>query len=739
MSAPVVQHAPRIPSNDRLARLPHSALADSLDKKRLAARTVPQGNTESHNIACAKSTQPLHSGDNDEPPASDHISRGGAWDYINSVVDTTDDPTLPSFTPRVWFIGTLLTIGFSIANSRKVYSRPPTNPFNLPAVAAIILSLPCGRLLAKIFPDGRFNPGPFSIKENALCGIMIGSAFIPLGVFNFITQKYLLGQSSLTVISGVGFVLGTQLIGSGLSGYCRRFLVKPPSMLWPTALAQVALFKAINRVELPSNNLRSSLSSGTFFWIAFTGAAIYHFFPGYVAPLLSSLSILCISHNRTVRLLGAGSPMRVYFVLYVIVPILYYKNAFGMDQNLSDPASPYGVLNNPNLFNHTGNALRSPQMLLGPTGHLLNPVYQASKPIYVSTFYVVVVALSLFGYSATMTHTALWYGKQILGQFKTVWKEHHGDVDEDIHNQLMRAYPDVPDWWFGIVLIVAVPLVMATCVSGGFALSWWGVLVAIALAIVSILPVGVLQALSGTQLPLQTISLFLSGILFEGETFGVLSFNTIAYMGMAQGLVLVQDLKVAHYMKIPPRDMFIAVLWGKVLSGVIMTLTAVLVMENWRTTLLTQPQWQYISYRLFTTSAVVWGSIGTLRFFGEGSPYSGVLWSLLVGFLAPVIPWLCYRRWGGKWRLINVPLMSMIGEMVGARQATLVPLVICFLSNFYAKRYHHGLWSRYNYILAAALAAGTAVTTLFIAIVFGKTIVMPQYFLNPVDGEHCSP
>ncbi|TPX57960.1 hypothetical protein PhCBS80983_g03472 [Powellomyces hirtus] len=693
----------------------------------------------------------------------------GVWDFIDSVVDKTDDPSSPSLTPRVWLIGTFFTVVFAIANTILTFR---TNVFNVPAVVAILLSLPCGKVLAAVLPKGgRFNPGPFSIKEHVLCGVMIGSAFLPLGVFNFISQKYILKQSDLSVISGVGFVLGSQMIGYGLAGHCRRFLVKPASMLWPTALTQVALYKALNKVAIPGSIAGASYSTGTFFWIAFTGAAIYQWFPSFLAPLLSTLSILCVSSSRGIRLWGSGFPGRgmgflsinldwsliarwtplespfwtkvnqftgIYLVLYVVVPILYYKNAFGMDQSLKDPMlSPYGVLNSLTLFNKTGAPLR-PQMLVSPTGVLIDKVYEANQPIYISTFYAMTIALALFGYTATLCHTFLWYGKEMKGRLLSGIKEHK--EDDDVHSKLMKAYPDVPLWWFAVILAVAIPMVMVTCEVGGFALSWWGVLVAIAFAVVSMVPVGVLQALSGTQLPLQTISLFLSGIFFQGQTFAVLSFNTVAYMGMAQGLVLVQDLKIAHYMKIPPRDMFIVQLYGKFLCAIIMTLTAVQVMENWQTSLLTQPQWQYVAYRFFTSNAVIWGSIGTLRFFGSGTPYSGIFFSLLAGILAPVIPWLCYRRWGGKWKLVNIPLMAMTGESPGSFTTTVSPIVISFLSAFYMKRYHHGLWSRYNYILAAALSAGTAITVLFIAVTLGlKQKKMPTYFLNPLDGEHCSP
>ncbi|KAI9105239.1 OPT oligopeptide transporter protein-domain-containing protein [Phlyctochytrium arcticum] len=695
------------------------------------------------------------------------------WQYIDAVVDKTDDTTLPSLTPRAWLLGTFFTILFSIVNAVLTFR---TNPFNLPVFVAILLILPAGKFLARILPKGRFNTGPFSIKEHALCGVMVGSAFIPLGVFNFVCQKYLFHQSGLSLLSGVGFVVGSQFIGFGLAGHCRKFLVRPASMLWPSALTSVALYRALNKTT-DSDRTASTASEAKsrsfnvpvtkFFWMVFVGAAVYQVFPGFVAPLLSSLSILCVSSSRDVRLWGSGFPGRgmgflsisldwsmlgkwmplespfwtkvnqffgVYLVLYIIVPILYYTNAFTMDQNLKDPVvSPFGAVNTLAMFNKTGLPIR-PQMLLKPDGAMNDALYNAQKPIFISSFYAVTIALALFGYVATLSHTALWYGKIIQKRFSRGIREAE---EENIHCRLMRAYPEVPNWWYGAVLSISIPLVMVTCQWGGFALSWWGVLLAIALAIVSMLPVGILQALSGQQLPLQTISYFLSGIVFGGQTFAVLSFNTVAYMGMAQGLVLVKDLKIAHYMKIPPRDMFLAQLWGKLVSAIVMTLTAAFVMENWQETLLKNTQWLHTPYKSFSTNAVIWGSIGTLRFFGAETPYQTLLWAFPAGLLAPVIPWLCYRKWGGNWRWVNVPLMVMLNSPVNSFQTTVVPFVISFMSTYYMRRKHNGLWSKYNYILAAGLSAGTAVTVLVLGIPASQNVKMPTWFMNPTDGDYC--
>jgi hypothetical protein len=44
--------------------------------------------------------------------------------------------------------------------------------------------------------------------------------------------------------------------------------------------------------------------------------------------------------------------------------------------------------------------------------------------------------------TAAVVHVFLWYGTSITKQFKAAMRQ-TGEEGEDIHNRLMRAYPDV--------------------------------------------------------------------------------------------------------------------------------------------------------------------------------------------------------------------------------------------------------------------------------------------------------
>jgi hypothetical protein len=43
--------------------------------------------------------------------------------------------------------------------------------------------------------------------------------------------------------------MSTQLIGYSIGGICKRFLVDPPSMIWPATLSSTTLFNTMHSLE----------------------------------------------------------------------------------------------------------------------------------------------------------------------------------------------------------------------------------------------------------------------------------------------------------------------------------------------------------------------------------------------------------------------------------------------------------------------------------------------------------
>lgn len=97
-------------------------------------------------------------------------------------------------------------------------------------------------------------------------------------------------------------VMSTQLIGFSIGGVARRFLVAPPSMIWPANLVNCALFNTLHSQQYAGIGTRGGLSRERFFVYWFLGSFFWcewnerfnldssdwfiylflDFFPGYI-------------------------------------------------------------------------------------------------------------------------------------------------------------------------------------------------------------------------------------------------------------------------------------------------------------------------------------------------------------------------------------------------------------------------------------------------------------------------
>jgi hypothetical protein len=91
---------------------------------------------------------------------------------------------------------------------------------------------------------------------------------------------------------------------------------------------------------------------------------------------------------------------------------------------------------------------------------------------------------------------------------------HFGD---DIHYRLMQAYPEVPEWWFTIVAVVFMILSMV-CLGVYTDVNPAVVLMAPAMTIIFVIPIGIVTAVSGIEPSLNTIAEIIGGAAAGGDT-----------------------------------------------------------------------------------------------------------------------------------------------------------------------------------------------------------------------------
>ncbi|XP_022973117.1 oligopeptide transporter 3-like [Cucurbita maxima] len=672
------------------------------------------------------------------------------------VVPETDDPTLPVMTFRSWVLGLVSCCLLIFLNTFFTYR---SQPLAISAILMQIVVLPIGRFMASTLPNRDFhffrwkfslNPGPFNMKEHVIitifanCGISYGGGdAYSIGAITVMKAYY---KQGLNFFLALLIVLTTQILGYGWAGMLRRYLVDPVEMWWPANLAQVSLFRALHETEDRSKGMTRMK-----FFLIFMGASfVYYVFPGYLLQILSFFSWVCWVWPRSITAqqigssqsglgLGAfsfdwagisayhGSPLvspwssilnvGVGFVMfiYIVLPVCYWKfNTFD--------AHKFPIFSN-KLFTRTGQKYDTTKVLT-PEFELNVGAYNNYGKLYLSPLFALSIGSGFARFTATLTHVALFHGRDIWKQSRTAIK----NAKVDIHAKLMQSYKQVPEWWFLILLFgsTVISLLMSIVWKDIVQLPWWGMLFAFAMAWIVTLPIGVIQATTNQQPGYDIIAQLIIGYILPGKPIANLLFKIYGRISTVHALSFLSDLKLGHYMKIPPRCMYTAQLVGTLVAGTINLVVAWWMLDNIENicdTEALQPDspWTCPKYRVTFDASVIWGLIGPRRLFGPGGLYRNLVWLFLIGAVLPVPIWALSKAFPKKkWiALINIPVISYgFAGMPPATPTNIASwLITGTIFNYFVFRHHKRWWQKYNYVLSAALDAGTALMGVLLFIV----------------------
>ncbi|OBZ83705.1 Oligopeptide transporter 3 [Choanephora cucurbitarum] len=657
---------------------------------------------------------------------------------VRVVVSNKDDPSLPVHTFRMWFLGFLFSAGLSFINQFFWYRQ---NALMLTPLVIQLLSFPLGKLMEKVIPKSRFfNPGPFNMKEHVLITVMANCTYNTAYAIDIITIQRLFYKQNLGWGGSILLVWTTQFIGYGMAGLLRPFLVYPSSMVWPSNLANISLFRSFHS---PETNWTGPTRFRWFIY-CFSGMFVYYWLPGYFFQVLTFFSWACWikPSNRTLAQLtgsyqGLGmlavsfdwatitsylsSPLVVplfailnigvgfVIVAWIIVPALYYSNVW--------EAQKFPIFSS-SLFNKDGEVWDNSLVL--NEQRLLDPaLYEQYGPLRMTSFFAFTYGIGFAGVTSVLVHTFLYHGRDIVRQYKMSREKQA----QDIHHRLMQVYPEVPHWWYISIFIISFAISFAVIYVWPIYLPWWGMILCVVLAIIFILPIGIIQAVTNQQPGLNILTEFIIGFALPGHPIANVTFKTYGYISMTQCLTFVSDLKLGHYTKVPPRAMFWAQMAGTALGGLVNLATATWLMDT-VADICTPAGYPFTcpSARTFYSASIIWGTIGPQRMFGSESIYNPMLWFFLIGAVLPIPFWYLSRRYPNKWyKYIHIPLIfNSTGMMPPA-----VPLNFSmwfatgFVFMWYVHKYHRDWWVKYNYITSAAFDSGVAIAGI---IIFGVSM-----------------
>jgi OPT family oligopeptide transporter len=245
-------------------------------------------------------------------------------------------------------------------------------------------------------------------------------------------------------------------------------------------------------------------------------------------------------------------------------------------------------------------------------------------------------------------------------------------------------------------------------------LPWYGLLLALGICSVLFVPIGIVMAVTNQHSSIYLICQLIAGAVFPGRPLANMVFVTYGYISSAQGIKFAADLKLGHYMKIPPRTLFKVQMAATIVSSV--TQIGVL-------------NWMFVNIpgictpaaingftcpiaRVHFNGSILWGVVGPQEFFGPNATYRPLVWGFLIGAVAPIPLWLYGRnKKNSIVRKINLPVLfgslSWIPPATGLNFS--VWALVCYIFNYVIKNRAGAWWAKYTMTLSAALDSGLAV------------------------------
>jgi len=700
-------------------------------------------------------------------------------DIATHVVTVADDPSLNPWTIRAFIIGIGLS-AFGGVLAEIYYFKPQTVLVSTMFLAIISYILGVG--METMIPRKGFlrylNPHPFNKKENAFIVIMSSAAAnSALGTEVLAVQRL---YYNITPNPGASIFLlfSSQLLGYGIGGLLRPVLLYPSKMLYPTVLPLVSMFDALFK------NATEATKKLRLFWIAFFAIFIWEIFPEWMFPLLTGFSVFCLANQKSqdfTRIFGGSNGNEGLGILSLCLDWQYISGGINpMAIPLKAQFSNFiGYLLCIVVFVgvYYGNIWQSKtlpflsQELFYPNGtvydqlRILNdklevdPILleQEGLPFYAGTWVTQLLATNL-GMGATFTHLLLWNFDDMKSAWnwltpaglRDIWlnfnwrfwkndgmRNQEASDNGDPHYREMLKYPDAPNSWYILTLLISIVMGLVIIYKTGSTLPWWGFAIALLLAVVSITFFGTLYAITGLSFIIQPFIQMIGGFIHPGKPMANMYFVLFGYNSVIQAQLLLRDLKIAQYTKLPPRAAFTAQIVGTILGCILNFILMNTIIDNQREILLSVEGtniWSGQQPQQYNSQAIAWGGLSH-QLFAIGKRYQFVSWAYLIGFMVPVPFWIMHRFWP-KLRadyLYTPVICYYIGWLcVGINSSILSYFSVAFISQWWLRTRYPRWFAKYNYILAAALDGGTQVMVFILSFAVqgasGDSHLFPQWW-----------
>lgn len=701
---------------------------------------------------------------------------------VRAVTDCYDDMDESCETIRSYAIGLLWMLVGCFVNQFFIFRFPS---ISIGSDVLQMLTYPCGVFLAKVLPDWGFsvrgqritlNPGPWTRKEQ-----MFATFFLSGGDSNTYVSAYNLPVQLLSMYYDqqwatfgyqIMLTLSSQFIGFGFAGILRRFVIYPTKAMWPMNMPTIALNRALLDPEKKQNINGWTITRYWFFLVVFAATFVYFWVPGYlfgalslfnwmtwIAPDNVNLAIVTGFNGMAINPIptfdmtniGASSVVTPWWsIVNSLIGVLigtfailgiYYSNVRW---------TGYLPINAAGIYDNEGNSYKVTKILTNGVFDLEKykkygpPFWTAANLLKYGAFF------SLYTLGFLYTMLAYWKDMKVAAidfyNGMTFWK---GRQVTEVDSQFARAlkkYPEVPDWWFFLVLLICIGFCIGTVKGWPTTTPVWGIFFVLGINFVFLVPICLLAAYTGTAFGLNVLVEIICGYALNGRPTALNILKAYGYSvdGTSQGFVSIW--KTGMYSYIPSRAVFrsqilSALVQSFVTVGILqyqLTLKDICTRAQEKTTKFTCPE-----QGVFYSASVLFGAFGTERVFGKtgssakgatGGLYPFLKWCFLIGVVVALIfyavqytiPQLIAKRYPERkvqmQRLserlgkINPVVINagILGFAPGNLMYTTGGVYLAAVWTLYIKKRYRTWWTKYTYVAVAGVNVGLALSAIII-------------------------
>ncbi|KAH9949944.1 OPT oligopeptide transporter [Amylocystis lapponica] len=757
------------PDNEKLANDEQSLEASTLDKGALGSDSTSDVE-ERANKERTREVDALEERIAADEATEEEYRVEEAYEVAIKVLSTADDPELQAVTFRSVFLG-LGFSSFGAVLAQIYYFKPQT--LLVSTLLLLILSYWFGNGMHMLLPSkGIFrwiNPGPFNIKEHVAIIIMSSTAATSAVAIQVISVQELYYNNKMNPGVAIFTLIGSQLIGYGYAGLLQDVLVKPTKCFWPMDIYTANLFQALHYDrQMTSKRVR-------LFWMVFGLMFVWEIIPQWIFPILTGVSIFCLADNNSAvirnifggasnnegmgllswcfdwNLITSGSLWSPLWLqinqyigtifTYILMSAVYYGNLWR--------AQDFPFMSQA-IFDETGAQYNQTALLTD--GKFDATKYAELGPAFFSATNALSLITSNLSLGAVVTHVALFHWNDLKPFVLSLnpWNTKQYLI-YDAHYEKMKAYKAIPRWWYVLVLLAAYGIAQATNYTGDSGLPWWALTVLLFIGFIFCALYATLAATIGFQEFTTSGNGFfqmITAYMVPGRPVANMYGALYGQHPMQQGIAFLQDLKLGQYVKLAPRVTFCFQMGGTVVGALLNYVMMLSIINANRPALLSiagTRLWSGQNAQAYNSNAISWGALAP-QMFGPHGIYHMVPISLVIGAACPLPFYIAYRLWpkaGFENFNTSIILQYSCVLSVGVNTQVNTSMAFGIFSQWWVRTRYPRWFTKYNYIVAAALDGGTQVIVFILNFAIfgaaGNAHAFPQWWGNDenLSADRC--